>query len=243
MKFRLFLLIHVLVLAFVNSTFCIDKKEVSFKTEDGFTIKATLQTPETGSNLPAVILIHQGGSDRSEWKSLVKKLGEQQFITLAYDVRGHGSSDKVESISSLFNDPNQAPLDMKAAITFLRNHEKVDPFRIAIVGASIGGNLACVGSGDLAYGIKTAVSMSAKTSAVKNLAGEGKQLSIKSVFYISSEKEQKGTRAKWSRELYDQTSEPKKITIVEGSRAHGVGIFKDDPKLEDDIINWLKKTL
>jgi cephalosporin-C deacetylase-like acetyl esterase len=43
-------------------------KEVSFITKDNIKISASIQYPKTqSSNLPAIILIHQGGSSRKEW--------------------------------------------------------------------------------------------------------------------------------------------------------------------------------
>ncbi len=194
--------------------------------------------------LPTVILIHQGGSDRSEWNSFSRKLLERNYVTLAYDVRGHGKSDSVKRIYRLFNDPGQAPLDLQAVLRKLRSLDFVDKKRIAIVGASIGANLACVASGIQDYGIKTAVAISGKTSAVYNLAGvkNREDLAMKSIFFVSS-LESNGARADWAKELYEQTDEPRQLKIIDKSEAHGVVIFKDAPEVESSIISWLSKTL
>ena len=223
--------------------------DLKLQTEDQVTIAATLRVPnrddseesgEASGKFPAVILIHQGGSNRSEWDPVAKRLANQKIVTLAYDVRGHGKSDKVKSIMQLFNDPELAPKDLKAAIAYLKEHDSVDPKRIGVVGASIGSNLACVASSEM--GIKTAVAISGKTSAVQNLAGKD-QLNMKSVMHVSSDGDQNGMRAKWAKELFDKTAEPRKLDIVKGSRGHGVSIFKDDAQLVDRIVKWLNKTL
>ena len=88
----------------------------------------------------------------NEWDGFFDQLVKQNYIVLAYDVRGHGQSDKVDNIYSLFNDPNQAPHDLIAAIEYLKDDDYVDAGRIAIVGASIGANLASK------MDVKTAVS-------------------------------------------------------------------------------------
>jgi len=63
------------------------------------------------------------------------------------------------------------------------------------------------------------------------------------VFLIASELEQDGQRAVWASELYAMTEEPRQLEIVDGSAGHGVAIFDDDPALQQQILDWLLKTL
>ena len=217
------------------------REDVTLTTSDNVTIKGTMGVPPTaGAGTPAVILIHQGGSDRGEWDEFFAKLLVENYVVFAYDVRGHGESDKVDNIYQLFNDPDLAPNDLRAAVAFLQSRSFVDKNRIAVVGASIGGNLAALSVSEMR--IKTAVAMSGKTSAVYNLAGK-KDLKLKSVFYISSERDQDGRRAVWAQEMYDATEPPRKVEIVEGSDGHGVSILTDSPKTADAIVTWLKQQL
>lgn len=217
------------------------KKSITLLTEDGVAISAGFAVPaDTAGKYPALILIHQGGSDRSEWDSFLPKLLKENYAVLAYDVRGHGQSGKVDDIYALFDDPDLAPKDLAAAIQYLKSVAEVDSNRIGVVGASIGANLACVASSRM--GIKTAVAISGKTQAVYNLAGS-KKLNLKSVFYIASAGDQNGKRAQWAGELFRMTADPKQIEIVQNSHAHGVSIFKDSPDLQEKILAWLKATL
>ncbi len=237
----------VFVLCLLSFSFCFSQvqnyqvREIKFITEDGFNIAASLGVNKTtGAKSSAIIFIHQGGSDRNEWSDLFEEFLKQNFTVLAYDVRGHGISDKVDDIYALFNDPNQSPNDIKAAIKYLIKNKLADSSRIAIIGASIGANLACVGVSK--FNIKTAVAISGKTSAVKNLNGSTK-LKLHSIFFISSEGDQDGMRAKWAKELYESTEEPRKLEIVKNSSVHGVSIFKDDPSLPGKILQWIRDTL
>jgi len=196
--------------------------------------------------MAAVIFIHQGGSSREEWTSLeiFEQISEHGMLALAYDVRGHGESSGEADFSTLFDDPLQAPRDLAAAIDWLEKSGRVDMSRIAIVGASIGANLACVAAGSRDFNVKTAVAMSGKVSAVYNLAGgEEKLTDLKSVFLIASELEQDGQRAAWAAELYAMTGEPRQLEIVAGSSGHGVSVFEDDPTLQQRIVDWLLRTL
>jgi dienelactone hydrolase len=216
-------------------------REITFSADDGVRISASFATPGAeGADFPAVILIHEGESDRSEWGEFFDKILRQDFVVLSYDIRGHGASEKVADLDSLYNDSNQAPRDLVAAISFLRSDRRVDSSRIGIVGASLGGNLACVGSSEL--GVKTAVVISAKTTAAQNLAGK-EELGLRSVFYIASEGDEEGQRAQWAKELHGKTQDPAKIKIVAASSAHGVNIFEDLPEVEEEILEWLRESL
>jgi dipeptidyl aminopeptidase/acylaminoacyl peptidase len=224
-----------------------ESKDIHFLTGDGIRIAASVSIPDSESNeLAAVIFIHQGGSSREEWTSLpiFRQITEQGMYALAYDVRGHGESAGEANFSTLFDDPQQAPQDMAAAIDWLRQTGRVDMSRVAVVGASIGANLACVAVGSPDFKIKTAVAMSGKVSAVYNLAGGRERLSnLHSLFLIASELEQDGKRAAWASELYELTNGPRQLEIVGGSSGHGVSVFDDDPELQQRILEWLLRTL
>lgn len=236
------------LVAFFLLTLCINAqtKEVEFTTTDNIKISATFELPKDAkANIPAVILIHQGGSSREEWKELTlwSKLLENGYAILAYDVRLHGKSSKdAGNMYDLFNNPKRAPLDLKAAITFLENDKRIDKNRIGIIGASIGGNLATVAASLDDYNIKSVVVMSAKTSAAQNLSGQEAILTPKNAFYIASADEQKGARKKWAEELHKMTSGSKKVAIAKGSK-HGSFILREDKVLEDTIVKWIKDTL
>ncbi|MBT5705465.1 alpha/beta fold hydrolase [Verrucomicrobia bacterium] len=212
---------------------------IRFETSDRFNIAASLGIPKTRSDsLPAVIFIHQGGSTRKEWEPVAKLAFREGWVTLAYDIRGHGASSGSWS-NAWYDDPNNAPNDLKAAIEYLKRITTVDDDRIAVVGASVGGNLACVASAF--YGVKSAVAISHKTSAVFNLAGE-KSLEFRSIYHLSSKSDQGGQRARWATELFEQTAEPRRLEIADGS-GHGVSIFRRDASIPDRIIQWLRETL
>ena len=220
---------------------------ISFTTDDGIEISAVIDGIEESANSqPAVVFIHQGGSDKSEWTktALFKQVVAKGMVALAYDVRGHGQSGGKADFSTLFDDPNQAPKDLQAALAYIRSLPSVDKSRIAIVGASIGSNLAAMATALPEYGVKTAVAISGKAAAVYNLAGTAPdKLAIRSVFHIASEHEQDGLRKSWAEELYAVTANPRRLEIVASSNGHGVSIFADDPSLANRVMEWLLETL
>lgn len=221
-------------------------KEVSFITSDNITISASYALPEkTNSKVPAIILIHQGGSTREEWLDLpiIQDFLNKSFAVLAYDVRLHGESGKDEGdLNDLFNNPNRAPLDLHAAIKFLQNQELIDSQRIGVLGASIGANLACVVASDSNSGIKSVVSLSSKTEAVQNLSGQTEPIQLTNAFHIASKDEQKGMRETWAQELYQRTSGHKKIKITYGNN-HGSDILRKHIDVQTAILKWFQKTM
>lgn len=218
----------------------IDKEEFYLNTPDSVALFTTFWRSSEKSPQPAVILIHQAGSNHSEWDNFANKLVKYYYNVISYDIRGHGKSTPVKDIYALFDDPHLAPVDLRTVIHYLKQQSSVDSTRIAIVGASIGGNLACVGVAHM--GIKTAVAISAKTSAVYHLANADR-LNLNSIFYIASLNDQGGKRAARARELFQLTVEPRKLNIVGNSDAHGVGVFSDAPDELGEILNWLRKQL
>ena len=220
-------------------------KEVEFLTQDSIKISATYQHPKNiKTAIPAIILIHQGGSSRKEWieLSITNKLLENGYAILVYDIRLHGKSGKDGEFSDLYNNPKRAPLDLLAAIAFLNKDKRIESNRIGIIGASIGANLACVAASSNNFNIKSAVSISAKTTAVQNLSGMKDTIIPQDIFYIASKDEQGGQRENWAKELYDISKGERKIEIAPGNK-HGSFILKEHKYLDNEIIEWFNKTL
>lgn len=215
-------------------------EELTLTAEDGWKLAATLELPAGEAPVPAVVLIHQGGSDRSEWAPFCRQLVEAGFACLTYDIRGYGDSGRVMDIRALFVNPNLAPKDLEAALAHLREHPRVEGDRLAVVGSGIGADLACVGV--IGMDVRTAVAISAQEMGVHRLSGE-RLADLRSVFYIASEGDENGWRASWAKQLYERTAEPRKLVIVRGSTARGASLFEDAPELPKEILAWLEERL
>ncbi len=119
-------------------------RDVTFTTSDGVTIAGTIQRA-TRLDAPAIVLVHQLGSTRAEWASLLERLhAAPAFTTLAIDLRGHGASTRGASGNLDWQSFDPAAwaatrLDVLAAVAFLASPESgVTPSSISAVGASIG---------------------------------------------------------------------------------------------------------
>lgn len=122
-------------------------EDVTFLTEDQVRIGATLyRSPDAAA--PAVVLVHQLSSARTEWASrfLPALTRGTDFSVLAIDMRGHGESSQrgQERLSwSNFSTTEwrNTSKDVVAAVGFLASQSPA-PRKIAVVGASIGSSAA-----------------------------------------------------------------------------------------------------
>ncbi|NRA91913.1 MAG: alpha/beta fold hydrolase, partial [Psychroserpens sp.] len=221
------------------------ENKINLTTSDGLNLVAIYELPKSEKKVPVVIFIHQGTSSKEEWYilKLWDNLIRNGYAILAFDLRIHGESDKDEGgYANLFRNPNRAPLDLEAAIKFLKTDERIDTDKIAVIGSSVGANLALIATTDESYGVKTAISISPNAEAVQNLYGKKEAIIPNNVFLISSDKDRNGVRKKWAQDLYDRSTGEKKIEITEG-KDHGSHILSKNPYLNEMILNWLEKML
>lgn len=221
------------------------ENKVNFTTSDGLNLVAIYELPKSDKKVPVVVFIHQGTSSKEEWYvlKLWDNLIRNGYAILAFDLRIHGESDKDEGgFANLFRNPNRAPLDLQAAIEFLKKDKRVDPNKIAVIGSSVGANLALIAATDKSYSVKTGISISPNAEAVQNLYGKNEDIIPNNVFLISSDKDRNGIRKKWAQDLYDRSTGEKKIEITEGAE-HGSHIISKNLYLNEMILNWLEKML
>jgi pimeloyl-ACP methyl ester carboxylesterase len=214
-------------------------KEVSFRTSDGINISATLKRKlNLSGDVPAIIFIHEGMSSKSEWvyNEFFNKIVDQGYVAFAYDIRGHGDSGGVFDMTALTSDPNQMPLDLDAAINYVKNIDGINISRIGIIGGSLGACLA-TGATKKYEEVKVAVALTAVKYIVNNLFGTS---GFHHVYYITGEIDMYGPDAPT---LYNITESPKKIDIVAGSGDHGVTLINNSRDLFNSAYDWLVKYL
>jgi pimeloyl-ACP methyl ester carboxylesterase len=123
-----------------------DGQSYYLETQDGYYVAAWYFPPHEDKS-PGVILLHQRGADKSSWGDMPAKLVEEGFAVVAIDLRGHGETLNPEKkkidLEQLTADDYQLMIhDVAAAHQLLGDFPAVDSNRVAIIGASIGANLA-----------------------------------------------------------------------------------------------------
>ena len=140
-----------------------DGESLFLDTTDGHRIAAWYWAP-LQSGAPWVILVHMRGGHKGTWGDMPRKLVDEGFAVAAIDLRGHGeslaASGRPLNFEGLTENDYQAMLgDIAAAHVLFETRSAVDADRVAVIGASIGANLAIMyAAGD--ERVRTAVALS-----------------------------------------------------------------------------------
>ena len=213
---------------------------VSLQSADGKAIAGlTWRASTTADGAPGVLLVHQYAGDKAQWAPYVEELALMGWIVLAIDLRGHGDSDPVDgALSDLLSDPEQAPLDVQAGIAWLAGDGTADAQRLAIVGTSIGANLACVASAN-GYGVALSVAISARDTAVASLAAKPlAELTFGPLFLLATEDDSSGDQAATAEAFFTLATEPKDKWVLPGA-AHGKDLLIEHPSAWPLVVEFV----
>ncbi|MGO9449823.1 MAG: dienelactone hydrolase family protein [Candidatus Binataceae bacterium] len=84
---------------------------------------------------PGVVLVHGFSGDREIMSALARWIAQNGYAVLAIDVRGHGANRN--PFDNGFARPSLRP-DVKAAVDFMRQSDRVDGSKIVVMGHSMG---------------------------------------------------------------------------------------------------------
>lgn len=239
-----FLVAATLICAFLaDSGLASAADEVSFKTEDGVTIRANLFMPRGAKPVPAVLLLHQLGSDKSAWNAFAEKLIKNSYAVLALDLRGHGGSTDFsgeERDYKSFSDADHAAMirDVEAAAKYLKSRKDINGGRLAVVGASIGANLAFQYAAEDKT-VRTAVMLS------PGLNYQGLEVlpyttgfSTRALFLITSEGDTYSYESCQKLKQEATLASPIKLKVYAGTM-HGTDLLLAQEGLDEIVIAWL----
>lgn len=218
--------------------------EVSYTTEDGWTIYGTLFLPAAGarSPYPGVIVLSEPGRRNRDvhTANIARAIREKGMAALTIDMRGTGSSygkKDFEDFSPAEIDAMQ--LDIKGAVKFLENQKNIDGSRIAVIGADMMAE----------YVVRTAAENPSAVRAI--VLASAKELSRTSRNYLASHidlpvfalvgvKEKKRMQELAAAPYF--ASEDPDSTILFGTD-RGAGMFGRPPKVAEQVVDWLDKNL
>lgn len=120
-------------------------------------VVGTLVRPDAQAPHPVVLMLHGFGSTRDEVGDMfvhtAHALAKQGIASLRIDFRGGGDSAGVFRETTI--DGQRA--DAEHALTWLKNHEAIDPDRIGVVGFSLGAAIAILTAGQYTLDIHSMV--------------------------------------------------------------------------------------
>ncbi|HET9529775.1 MAG TPA: dienelactone hydrolase family protein, partial [Blastocatellia bacterium] len=214
-------------------------REVSFQTEDGWTIYGNLLTPEREGRAPGVVMVHSGLSDRYIFHDLERLFVKNGMAVLNIDWRGRGKSRERGSFFTLPKDErDRAHLDVKAAVNLLAKQPEVDSQKIAIVGTYIGAKYAAAAAlGDSRIGAVVMLSGYIPSGKEREeIAGV-----TFPILFIGSRGFGAVTNA--MADLYELTRERGSELILYDGGALGYQLFEVDETLEKRIVDWVNQRL
>jgi dienelactone hydrolase len=225
------------------------KDEIVINTSDSKDISANFYYDPVNKETeqPVIVLIHQFKQNKEQWaESFIGNLVNNGYKALAYDIRGHGKSSKVNyDLSKLLTDPVEAPLDVTAVFSWIGQQKGVDTNRIGVLGTSIGGNLACYARYYLKA--KAVVSVSSSKDGFFIFAGIDERMMgrvfprISNVFFICGKRD--GSHAQDEKYLLDNyIMDPMDMKVYDSDK-HGIFLIEENPEIYDLALNWFKKLL
>jgi dienelactone hydrolase len=197
-------------------------RTIRFTATDGKRLHGTL-TPGEGKRAPAVVLVHQYQGGPDQWTPWIPYLHQAGYAVLAYASRSAAELD--ETILAR---------DARGAIAALRRQRDVDPSRIAILGASIGGStVAWVAGRPPDQHLRAAIGLSPAESASFFNAGDKGTFHPRNLLLIADHGElveAQGLR---------QDAGGHGVTVKQSKdTGHGVDLVTD-PTVRAAVISWL----
>lgn len=216
---------------------------VPLTTEDGVALEADLYSNGEPEG-PGVVLLHMvpPSNDRTNYpQAFIDALVAKGITVLNVDRRGAGASKG--NPKEAFEGP-KGKLDVEAAITFLSKGPcRVDASRIALVGASNGTtsavDYAVTAHVDPNWPRPASVVMLTGGTYTENqhaIAGHSAALSMPVLFVYSVEERE------WS-EAQKEFAQPSWAFSIYKDGAHGTKMFAAVPTVQEDVVNFLAKSL
>ena len=136
------------------------------------------------------------------------------------------------------SDPQQFPIDISAAIQWLKGRNDVDVNRIAMIGCELGADLAFLASGKYDE-VRSAIVISGDAGNAGVLAKAVPDFQPHSILFIAAQGDSQAASS--AREFEKRTGFPVRVQLYENSEARGFKILQDIPEAAGLMIDWLKK--
>lgn len=215
-----------------------ERKEVTFRSADGFTLKGTFYSAEKPG--PGLLLLHQCNGDRRVYDHLATMLNTARYNVLTFDFRGFGESqagEYTESTAQRQKVMDRMPGDIEAALSFLTSQSSVNPRAVGIVASNCAVNQA-VHAGRHHPEIRTLVLLSGGTDA----EGEAYIKDSPKVPILGVASEEDSEAAATTKLVASSTNSDSHLEMFTNA-GQGASILAKRPDLEPDIVIWFISNL
>jgi dienelactone hydrolase len=197
---------------------------------DGLYLVGTYYSPiDIPPPWPGVILLHMLWGNRTSWDDYARQLASAGYAVFTLDMRGHGETGGLVNWELAENDIQQIWNN-------LSTKPDIDPDRMALVGASIGANMALI-AGANEKGVRTVVLLSPGL----NYAGVTTEAAMEAygdrpVLIVASQEDTYSANS--SSKLEENALGDVKLVMYQDAR-HGIHMFAEDTGLGELIFEWL----
>jgi pimeloyl-ACP methyl ester carboxylesterase len=209
-----------------------DVFDIGMVTKDRVHIQGTYYRP-AAVDAPGVVLLHMLGRNRGDWDTFARQLQDAGYGVIAIDLRGHGESEGEREWDKMTQ-------DAAIAASFIRSRPEINPDRIALIGASIGANIA------INYGAQdpevAGVALLSPGLNYRGVTTEDavKQYGVRPLFIAASSEDDYA--AKSARKLDSLAQGPHQLLILE-NQGHGTQMLGKDNGLEEALQQWLAASM
>ena len=210
------------------------EERLSFTTDSGLEIAGTIYRPtDREPPWPGVLLLHMIYGQRQDWDAFGKTLAQNGLAALAIDLRGHGETGG-EMEWELTR------LDLDQVWEAFGELPEIDPNRSAVIGASMGANMAVLLGADQP-GVRALVLLSPGVNyyqvlTPKPLAEYGER----PVLIIASQED--AYAASSAEELLKYARGEAQLEMFT-EIGHGTQMLANQPNLTTLILEWLQPVL
>ena len=210
-------------------------ENVTIEAADGLPLHATYSGPGGMAPFPGVILLHMLGSNRQIWEEvgLTESLLADGYAVLTLDMRGHGESGSDR-------DWDKADDDLLRVWNYFVGLENIDGARTAVIGASIGSNMA-LRTGANEPAIKTVALLSPGLDYRRVTTDDAiTEYGSRPILIVASEED--SYAADSSRTLAELAQGEAVLQLYKGA-GHGTNMFGAEPELTQLLLDWLDQYL
>ena len=224
----------------------VSAQTLSLSAPDGALIVGTFYAAGK-ENSPAVLMLHQFGSNRESYRELAGQFQKNGIAVLAIDGRGFGDSTSKQDGSRIA--PSQSAesvvgmkSDVAAALKFLSEQKTVDQTRIGIIGASYGSSLAIIQAADNPA-VKSVALLSPGTNYFGSLPTMPavEKYGARPLLIVAAEDDEESAAA--ARKLDQLATGDRHQLQIYGRGGHGTAILQAGVGLDKSLLEFFEKNL
>jgi alpha-beta hydrolase superfamily lysophospholipase len=217
----------------VSATSAATVQDVRVEAADGLVITGTFHPASGPPPWSGVLLLHMIYGDRSQWDELVPLLTSNGYAVVAIDMRGHGSTGGEINWG-------KSEDDIGRVWSYMTKREDIDPSHSALIGASMGANMALVSAANQPE-VNTVVLLSPGLNYYGVTTSDALEAYGQRPILIAASSEDTNS-ADSSQELVKTALGESHLLIYDGA-GHGTAMLQNEPDLQKIILTWLDQYL